>query len=233
MKIPILHGVTEVDECDAHILNQHSFYVSDQGYAISRVRGRLERLHRLVVGAKPSEHVDHANGDKLDNRRANLRLVRRNENMWNSRKKNLGGTKETSSAFKGVNLDRRCRDKKWNAELWKEGKKVFCKAFYSEKEAAIAYNIAARHHFGDFALLNDVDASEQETEGVRKIVFAPRRQKLSQFKGVTRSGNRWIARAGSGGSIRLGSFLSETEAHQAVQRHQNINHQQEGIAINE
>jgi len=40
-------------------------------------------MHRLILGLSTDMEVDHINGDRLDNRRSNLRLVTRSENMHN------------------------------------------------------------------------------------------------------------------------------------------------------
>ena len=44
---------------------------------------RTVYLHREIMGAPPGIDVDHRNGDGLDNRRANLRLVSRAQNNQN------------------------------------------------------------------------------------------------------------------------------------------------------
>lgn len=40
-------------------------------------------MHRFLLGAPTGMDVDHVNGNTLDNRRANLRLVTRSENAQN------------------------------------------------------------------------------------------------------------------------------------------------------
>lgn len=57
---------------------------------------RKTRLHRFIVGAEgPGEIVDHLNGNTLDNRRSNLRIIARSENNKNMRRRidnTSGGT---------------------------------------------------------------------------------------------------------------------------------------------
>src|SRR4051812_31593824 len=46
-------------------------------YTTKQVKGVrvMPRLHRLIAKAQPGQIVDHINGDTLDNRKANLRIV--------------------------------------------------------------------------------------------------------------------------------------------------------------
>ncbi|MGB7583176.1 MAG: AP2/ERF family transcription factor [Sedimentisphaerales bacterium] len=91
--------------------------------------------------------VDHQNSDKLDNRRANLRLATNSQNQCNRRK-----TKNTSSQYKGVCL---CPEKThWYANIKHKGKKIWLGSFTSEIEAALAYDKAALEYHREFARLN-------------------------------------------------------------------------------
>lgn len=60
-----------------------------QGYLTASIKGNRFLLHRLaflyMLGNLPSGQVDHVNGDRTDNRWANLRLVTRQQNMFNKR----------------------------------------------------------------------------------------------------------------------------------------------------
>lgn len=119
--------------------------VSD-GYAVSAKYGRM---HRFLLGAKPGEMVDHVNGDKLDNRRANLRIATNAQNQANRRA--VRGT----SKFKGVCRQKRPHSKDvWVARIVAGGQQVHLGSFDDEAVAALAYDAAARKHFGQFASLN-------------------------------------------------------------------------------
>jgi hypothetical protein len=63
-----------------------AWHFAGAGYVAGRVEGRTQYLHRLVLGIGDSGMArvsDHVNRDKLDNRRANLRVVSQRENCAN------------------------------------------------------------------------------------------------------------------------------------------------------
>lgn len=82
-----------VDDDDFALYGHMKWYMSDTGYALrtTKVNGITirHRLHRLI--AEPPEHmvVDHLNGDRLDNRRKNLRVCTQRDNARN-RKGTIG-----------------------------------------------------------------------------------------------------------------------------------------------
>lgn len=70
-----------VDDIDVMLVQDKRWRLSAQGYAMNGARGRL--MHRVVLSAPGGLQVDHINGDKLDNRRSNLRLVTAQEQTEN------------------------------------------------------------------------------------------------------------------------------------------------------
>lgn len=123
---------------------EKNFYVY-----IPERKGIRMKLHTFVTKAKKGEMVDHINGDGLDNRRCNLRIVTRRQNSLNSKPKS-----NTSSKFKGVS--RRKNSKKWVASINIYRKSHYLGAFEDEEKAALAYNEAAKMHYGEYAYLNKV-----------------------------------------------------------------------------
>jgi len=109
-------------------------------------------MHRFIMGVEDSKvHVDHINHDTLDNRKSNLRLCTHVENMRNQKNRKGG-----SSKYKGVYKFSRNLGWSFRSRIVFNQKDVYLGTFANERDAAIAYNKAALHYFGEFALLNDV-----------------------------------------------------------------------------
>ena len=85
IELPSGH-VTLIDDEDADLVRRYRWFCNGR-YACTSIGGRPNRrtlyLHRLIMNAPEGLEVDHINFDKLDNRRANLRLVTRSQNEQN------------------------------------------------------------------------------------------------------------------------------------------------------
>lgn len=107
-------------------------------------------LHRVVLErmmGRPltrAELTDHISGDKLDNRRENLRIATNTENM-----RNRGQQRNNTSGFKGVYWNRKLG--KWQAQITVLGQRVHLGLFATPEEAHTAYCKAAKELHGEFA----------------------------------------------------------------------------------
>lgn len=104
-------------------------------------------MHRFIMDAPKGQQVDHINGNKLDNRKSNLRICSHSENLRNQRK-----PKDNKSGFKGVSWHKGA--KRWCAEIRSNGKRHHLGYFDTAEDAAKAYDIAATLIHGDYARLN-------------------------------------------------------------------------------
>jgi hypothetical protein len=132
MEIMLTKGMFAlVDEVDAMYAG-FNWHVAAEKYAArsARVNGKksLIYLHRVLLGAKPGQIVDHINGNTLDNRRSNLRFVTKGQNNAN-RHKRLSKT-----SYLGVCVT---RGGKFRAGHHENGKFKQIGVFDTPKEAAI------------------------------------------------------------------------------------------------
>lgn len=93
--------------------------------------------------------TDHVNGNRLDNRRENLRICSKFDNM-----RNRGKQANNTAGYKGVFYSIRAR--RWRAQIRVKGKSIHLGLFDETVDAAKAYNIAALAYFGEFAHLNEI-----------------------------------------------------------------------------
>jgi len=144
----------------------------DGGWHYYTCQGREKRfrrktclsLHHLVMGKPQKGYLtDHINHVGLDNRKENLRFVTRAQNGQNSR-----SSKNSRSAYKGVNRAEQNAFKKWRAKLKHKGKEIHIGHYACEHEAALAWNKKALELWGEYACLNEVPEGNKEKE--RKTV---------------------------------------------------------------
>lgn len=121
-----------IDDVDAHLAARRWWLQLDHGqryYVIGT--GRI-KLHRAVLGLDFGDGrlVDHINGDTLDNRRANLRIVTTAQNAQNQ------GSRGGTSQHRGVSW---CTTRqRWAAQAQVAGRKIFLGRFDTEQAAAAA-----------------------------------------------------------------------------------------------
>jgi hypothetical protein len=107
------------------------------GYLAVRIDGAAYLLHRLawlhVRGVWPAEQIDHIDGDRTNNRIANLRECSNAENCQNVR-----AHRDGTSRFVGVSWSARCKSRPWVAMIGVSGRQKFLGYFATEEEAAQA-----------------------------------------------------------------------------------------------
>lgn len=126
-----------------------------KGHALHLVRGyvkwynpntkKSEAIHRAIMNCKPGKFIDHINRDRLDNRKENLRIANRSQNNANMRIQD-----RNKLGVKGVCLHRG----RYQASITVKKKTIFLGNYDTAKEAALAYDEAAKMYHGEFALTN-------------------------------------------------------------------------------
>lgn len=153
VRIPLSQGMFAiVDASDAELVSAYRWTaVKSRGTYYARRRAavgdgtyKAQYMHSLLSGFPIT---DHRNGDGLDNRRENLRSARHADNMHNQRI-----SRRNSSGFKGVSWH--AHGKKFRATIKGPKGQVALGYYANPKDAALAYDRAARDLYGEFAALN-------------------------------------------------------------------------------
>lgn len=114
--------------------------VNKAGYSVIFVCGKLYYAHNLAVlyetGCMPDGHTDHINGNKTDNRTANLRVVTAAVNGQNRKHANRNSSTETLGAHK--------KGAKFRARITLNRKEISLGSFATAEEAHTAYINAKR-----------------------------------------------------------------------------------------
>lgn len=140
-----------VDSEDFDFISQWNWRLSI-GYAVRQIYKKGSKvvtilMHREINKTPTGFVTDHINGNKLDNRKANLRTCTDSQNLANRDKTSLN-----KSGYKGVRFHK--VDRKWRAQIKVKGKQSHLGNFLSPVDAARAYDEAAIIQFGEFAKLN-------------------------------------------------------------------------------
>lgn len=122
------------------------------GYTLIRVDRVKYRAHRLVWlhvhGRWPAEALDHIDGDRANNRLANLREATVRQNVVNSRAK-----RQNKHGIKGVIQNPKSGT--WTARIRDGGRRVGLGTFPTQAAAAAAYAAAARRIHGEYARIGE------------------------------------------------------------------------------
>lgn len=138
-----------IDASDAQLVGMWNWCADVSGGNAYATRGdwrgsdqRVVRMHREILAAPAGFDVDHIDGNKLNNRRSNLRLATRAENNRNRARR-----RDNKSGFKGVTKHSSGR---WRATIKANGKFKHLGVFDTPQEAHAAYLDASRYWHGEF-----------------------------------------------------------------------------------
>ena len=140
---------TIVDDDDYEWLSKNKWCFHSKGYAHRRAsiyegKTGIIYMHREIAKPKTGEQTDHINGDKLDNRRENLRSCNNSQNQINQK---IDRTNTTG--FKGVFVHK--PSGKFCAMIQKDKKRKYLGLFLTREAASSAYQSACVSLFGEFA----------------------------------------------------------------------------------
>jgi hypothetical protein len=203
-----------VDDEDYESLNKYKWFSDKHGYASRGVsqNGKPQRIlmHRVILETPKGLVTDHINGNRLDNRRSNLRIATQTENTYNSKPKS-----GSSVPYKGV-----CWDKMrgmWQVRVMIGGKVQFHEYVDNAKYAGRLYDFYARKIFGEYAYLNfpnELLLSHEKRE--------LRASNTSGYLGVSwsKDKNKWHAyiKGMDGKRVNIGRFSDKHEAARAYNK---------------
>lgn len=155
MNLKIKNGIVKVDKDDVGLLDGYKWSVNSRGYAVTtlylgKVNGKYKSktltMHKLIMGTPTGMDTDHVNHDRLDNRRSNLRVCTRSQNMMNAKPK-----KSKYGLPKGVTITANQRSlKRFMVRIMVDGKSRFIGNYMTVDEAEQAYRATASKLQGEY-----------------------------------------------------------------------------------
>lgn len=204
--LPLTRGEFAIVDADVFgEVSMHKWFLSGTYAARQKRIGdrqQLLYLHRQIIAPKKHNHTDHINRCPLDCRRKNIRECTPKQNSQNRgacNKKRFKGVYKRSPHTWFVWIDQ-----------------IYIGTFYSEVDAALAYDEIARRRHGEFSVLNFPTGPPPQHH------ITTRSQRVTRFVGVRycEVGRGYRAGISTKGEWRdLGVYQTEYEATQAFNAH--------------
>lgn len=155
MRIPLTKGAFAiVDSRDWKKYKKYKWYLqgrAGESYAARRTGGKIVLLHRLITGAKEGQYVDHRNGNRLDNRRSNLRTCNGSQNACNKGKMPRRGRPDAPTGI--CYTPELNRKNPWLAQISVKYKQYYLGYFPTIELAAEARRKAELKYHGKFSTI--------------------------------------------------------------------------------
>ena len=138
-----------VDDSDYEWLSKFKWCIGDR-YAMRTSYANGDKvtilMHREIMNTPKGYNTDHINGNKLDNRRCNLRICTHAENMKNRRTR-----LNVTTGVQGIHKREANKKKPFVACIQVNRRQIYLGYFATIKEAQQAYIAASIEHFGAFS----------------------------------------------------------------------------------
>jgi hypothetical protein len=155
-EVPLTQGqVAIIDDEDYERVMQHKWcalFNDGIWYAVRAIRvgnkKSLQQMHRFILEVQRGDRreVDHKDHNGLNNQKENLRVCTHAQNMQNCR------MFHGRSKYRGVMWYKITG--RWLSSIRIQGKSVFQGYFTTQEQAAMAYDLAALTHYGQYACTN-------------------------------------------------------------------------------
>lgn len=221
VRIPLSQGkFAIIDAEDLEEIGIHQWVFAERGASRNATEDERKSMgisriwmHRQIMRHPRGLQVDHANGDRTDNSRDNLRVASQNQNVFNTLS-SVANPLEMRGVVKIPNSKKRS----WYAAIQFQGKKEYLGSFSSPKEASDAYNKRGRELHGEFFVLDRPPLKDYSRIPIAKRVHR-RNQSSSGFRGVyPNKYGGWDASVKHQGKVvHLGSFVDPQLASSIVE----------------
>lgn len=193
-----------VDDLDYKPLASIRWSISGHGYA--RTSSGIY-MHRLIMDTPQCMATDHINGNRLDNRRSNLRVCTHKQNSMNT-----GRHKDNKSGAVGVYWNSSTR--RWIAVIQLSGKSTYIGSFRSIEDAIVARDKVAVAARGSYARLNNHEKSKVCDDPMTLIAgYRAKIKPSSGYRGVYPARNKWRVRYDARGiRVNIGPFDDPLDA---------------------
>lgn len=133
-----------IDAEDFEKVKRYSWCISKTGYAVANNGKRVMKMHRYILNLdEPNIIVDHIDGNKLDNRKSNLRICKPFENARNVRMR-----KRNKVGYLGISYT---AEGKYRARIMVNRKEIRLGNYEKIEDALEARRKAEIKYFGQFA----------------------------------------------------------------------------------
>lgn len=127
-------------------LSNFKWRIQTKGYAVNK---RLGLMHRLINKTEKGKMTDHINGNKLDNRKENLRTATVSQNAMNR-----GADKDGKYGLKGItHIKKKGKVVGFVAKIGKGKVYKYLGFFKTKEDAKRAYDLEAMTLHQEFAKL--------------------------------------------------------------------------------
>jgi hypothetical protein len=72
-----------IDSEDYEVVSKYNWYLDARGYACSKDKGKVLYMHIVILGKKEGYVIDHKDGNKLNNKKDNIRHLTTSQNSQN------------------------------------------------------------------------------------------------------------------------------------------------------
>lgn len=134
------NNVVIIDLDNIDLIKHRHIAIYKNGYAYIYKNNTCIPLHRIILNHIDKDDIDHINHNKLDNRKINLRICSRSENMHNTDLR-----RDNTTGYKGVYKITKSPNKiKYAAQITINKKRICLGNYDSLEKAIMARRVAER-----------------------------------------------------------------------------------------